>query len=240
MPQLSIAKTYANGTVLFEADLDEIKDAIELLINTTGVDEDNIQDGAVVTDLLAASAVTGAKIADEAITTSLLASDSATSTTIANDAVTSDKIAASAVTTAKILDGAVTYEKIAPNEVSCSISGSLGTTSADKSGGGAEITTTGRPVLVECFSGIFVTTNVGSGVKGCYFELKRSGTVVGTARITFSGTIQSSYTSVRIPLSSLAFVDEPAAGTYTYTLWAYTDSSASASLSGSTMYIREL
>jgi hypothetical protein len=48
MPQLSISKTYADGTTLFESDLDNIKDGLETFINTTKLDGENIQDSAIV------------------------------------------------------------------------------------------------------------------------------------------------------------------------------------------------
>lgn len=45
MPTLSITKTYADGDILTEADLDSIRTSIQTFINTTGLDTDNIQAG---------------------------------------------------------------------------------------------------------------------------------------------------------------------------------------------------
>jgi len=83
MPTLSITKTYADGSVLTEADLDNIKDDIETFLNTTKIDQDNIQAGGV---------------------------DAAS---LATDSVIAIKIQADAVTTVKILDANVTSAKLA-------------------------------------------------------------------------------------------------------------------------------
>lgn len=47
MPALSITKTYQDGDILTEADLDNIRESIEEFFNTTGIDSDNIQVGGV-------------------------------------------------------------------------------------------------------------------------------------------------------------------------------------------------
>lgn len=47
MPTLTVTKTYANGNVLTETDLDNIKDSIQTFINTTKLDADNIQDNSI-------------------------------------------------------------------------------------------------------------------------------------------------------------------------------------------------
>lgn len=47
MPALSITKTYQDGDILTEADLDNIRESIEGFFNTTGIDNDNIQTGGV-------------------------------------------------------------------------------------------------------------------------------------------------------------------------------------------------
>lgn len=43
MPTLTITKTYADGEVLLEADLDAIRSSITTFFNTTKIDDDNIQ-----------------------------------------------------------------------------------------------------------------------------------------------------------------------------------------------------
>lgn len=47
MPNLSVTKTYQDGDILTEADLDNIRESIETFFNTTGIDTDNIQAGGV-------------------------------------------------------------------------------------------------------------------------------------------------------------------------------------------------
>ncbi len=50
MPTLTITKTYQDGNVLTEADLDNIKDSIETFINVTKLDDDNLQDNGISSD----------------------------------------------------------------------------------------------------------------------------------------------------------------------------------------------
>jgi microcystin-dependent protein len=50
MPTLTITKTYQDGNVLSEADLDNIKDSIETFINVTKLDDDNLQDNGISSD----------------------------------------------------------------------------------------------------------------------------------------------------------------------------------------------
>jgi hypothetical protein len=108
MAALTITKTYSDTQVLFEADLDGIKSSLETFVNTTKLNDDNIQDqGITGTDKIAATSVTAAKIAPDTITSS----------NIAASAVTTAKIAASNITTAKIDTTAVTAAKIAANGV---------------------------------------------------------------------------------------------------------------------------
>lgn len=83
MPTITITKSYADGDVLTESDLDNIRTDVTTFLNTTKIDADNIQD----------AAISAAKLA--------------------NNAVTTDKILDANVTTAKIADNAVTAAKIA-------------------------------------------------------------------------------------------------------------------------------
>lgn len=138
MAQISITKNWADGEILLEADLDEIKSDVETFLNTTGINDDNIQNGGITgttkiatgtvgTANLASSAVTTAKIADDAVTTAKindlavttakLAATSVTTAKIAAGAVTSTELASDAVTTAKITDANVTTAKLADGAV---------------------------------------------------------------------------------------------------------------------------
>lgn len=80
MPSLSITKTYVNGNILFEQDLDNIRDDIETFVNTTKLDEDNLQDNAVTAQKLADGSVTNPKLAVNAVTNAKI-----TTQTIAKD-----------------------------------------------------------------------------------------------------------------------------------------------------------
>lgn len=48
MPTLSITKTYQDGDILTEADLDNICDSVETFLNSTGIDSDNIGTAIIV------------------------------------------------------------------------------------------------------------------------------------------------------------------------------------------------
>ncbi len=119
MSTLTINTTYDTAQILYEAQLDEIKNPIETYFNTTQIDGDNIQanildgatylaDDSISTDKLASNSVTTAKLVD-----STPSSDTGiTAAKINTDAITTAKLDDSAITTAKINDGAVTTAKI--------------------------------------------------------------------------------------------------------------------------------
>lgn len=67
MPTLTITKTYQDGDILLESDLDNIKDDVETFLNVTKLDGDNLQSGSIDTDQLAASSVTAAKLAGDLV-----------------------------------------------------------------------------------------------------------------------------------------------------------------------------
>ncbi len=105
MATLTIPKGWADGDILLEADLDAIKSAVETFMNTTQINDDNIQ----------ASGITGSsKLIDGSVNAAKLATDSVTTVKIEALAVTEAKIAALAVTSGKLASGAVsTAAKIA-------------------------------------------------------------------------------------------------------------------------------
>ena len=58
MATLSIPKNYADGTILFESDLDDIRTAVEDFINVTKLNVDNLQnDGITGSDKLVDASV---------------------------------------------------------------------------------------------------------------------------------------------------------------------------------------
>ncbi len=79
MALISVSRTYEDGEILTEADLDAFLDDVEAFLNVTKLNDDNIQDSginaatkvlnlSVSTSKLAASAVTTSKIADANVT----------------------------------------------------------------------------------------------------------------------------------------------------------------------------
>jgi hypothetical protein len=114
MASISITKTYDTGIVLTEADLDNIISSVETFINTTKINDDNIQTAGITgSSKLIDGTVTTAKLATDAVTTVKITDLNVTTGKINDLAVTAGKIAADAVITAKILDANVTTAKIA-------------------------------------------------------------------------------------------------------------------------------
>lgn len=123
MPELNIDRTYSDGEALLEADLDNIKNAVTTLNNTTKYDGDNLQsevitaakiiDGTVATSQLGAGSITTNKLNDSAITTAKIADGEIETRVIADAAVTTAKIADSNITTAKFnTDNPISSSKI--------------------------------------------------------------------------------------------------------------------------------
>lgn len=177
MPTLTTTKTYADGDILFESDLDQIRTDIETFLNVTKIDDDNIQDSgitastklldgtitaaklgtdSVITTKIADDAVTAAKLADSAVVTASIVDSSVTAAKLASDSVTTVKILDANVTTAKLADGAVTAaKKAALGQQISSSSGTFSTTSTslvDVTNLTVTITTAGRPVWLGLIS----------------------------------------------------------------------------------------
>ena len=90
MPTLSISKTYQDGDVLFEADLDNIRSAIETFLNTTKIDDDNIQDnGITASTKIIDGTISSGKLAAESITALLLDTNAITTVKVGSNSVTS-------------------------------------------------------------------------------------------------------------------------------------------------------
>jgi hypothetical protein len=145
---------------------------------------------------------------------------------IGSDAVTTVKILNSNVTTAKIADGNVTNTKLAAKNLTVSSSSGLFSTTstlANVTNLSAAITTSGRPVRV------FLTS--ASGSSGCVFRataasgspanafsvVLRDGSPIAIFDLT-GQTVTGSAGSIGVPCSSISFLDQPGAGTYTYSI----------------------
>jgi hypothetical protein len=111
---LAITRNYNDGEVLTEADLDAICDSVETFLNSTKINDDNIQNSGITgSDKLVSQSVTTAKIADLNVTTAKINDLAVTTGKLDALAVTAAKLAADAVETAKILDANVTRAKLA-------------------------------------------------------------------------------------------------------------------------------
>ena len=207
MPTLSISKTYQDGDVLFEADLDNIRSAIETFLNTTKIDDDNIQDngitastkiidGTISSGKLAAESITALLLDTNAITTVKVGSNSVTTAKINDLAVTTAKIADANITTAKLADGAATVVKKEAATIEESAgSGASGATVSSTSFTTVEevtIDVTGGPVY--CFVGpkggsYSVETSAGGTVS---FQISASdgvnpATIIAENTLAFTG-----------------------------------------------------
>lgn len=92
MPNLTITKNYSDNNELDAIMLDAALDSVSTFINTTKLDSQNLQSGAVVETTIAAGAVTESKIAINSVSTAK----------IPDSAITTVKIADLNVTTAKL------------------------------------------------------------------------------------------------------------------------------------------
>lgn len=108
MATITIRKEYEDGEILFGSDLDAIVEDIETFLNTTRINDDNIQNAGITAS---------DKLVDATVTASKLASNAVTTTKLIDDAVTQAKIADAAVGTAQLIDSNVTLAKMADASV---------------------------------------------------------------------------------------------------------------------------
>jgi len=124
MATIDIPRTYEDGEILTEADLDTAFDSVETFLNVTRINNDNIQNNGIDGGLklltasvtaakLASNSVTTAKIVDANVTNAKLADNSVSTTKIQNNAVTNDKMADDSVDTDELVDASVTVAKLA-------------------------------------------------------------------------------------------------------------------------------
>lgn len=218
MPALTIPNTFTNATTAVASEVNANFTAVSTLLNSTKLDADNLQDGAVTAAKIGTNAVTGAKLNSDTVDNSTLQYTNST-LSIKDSGVTTAKINDSAVTTAKINDGAVTQAKRA--SLGQQLSSSVSTTSTSTSftaitGLSASITTTGRPVFIGLVSdGAGSPSLIGFGTGGAYrttIRLKQDSTEI--AQWPFdAGTAGGD-----IPCSSVWHIYSVAAGTYTYSM----------------------
>lgn len=233
MPTLTITKTYADGDTLFEADLDNIKDDIENFLNVTKINDDNIQsagitgstklvDASVSSAKLASGSVTTSKINDAAVTTAKIADESITAAKFPGSTIATSYLADSAVTTAKIADANVTAVKLAAPVIAVSASsGSFSSSSLTYVSviACSSITiTSGRPVLVALTlttGNSEITTQSHSSSYSSDLEIRRDSTAIGHFRVNWDAVFNTFSFS-----SPTVIIDQPAAGSYVYSLYA--------------------
>jgi hypothetical protein len=230
MSTLTVNKTYLDGTALFEADLDNIINSLELYFNITKVGTTNIQDEAIITELLGSNSITAAKILDDAVVETKLASSAVTTAKVNDLAVTTDKIADGVVNASSLFGEEVAAAKFAltaPEITATAVNLTTGTLSET-------ITTTGNPVLVilvpstetadatltNAFSSTQNTFPGSSENASIFVSLSRAGSMIASTNLLANQPIGDS-TVCRFGLlpSSFLFIDlDLPPGTYTYTL----------------------
>lgn len=222
MSTLSITKDYNTGEPVFEADLDAMKSSVETFVNTTKLNDDNIQDNGITAS---------SKIADATITAAKLDADSITTTKINNLAVTTAKLGDLAVDTTALGAAAVTKAKMeAINyarsaNISTSVSGNTTTQVASVS-----LTTTGRPVIIMWTPDSTGATSLkitGASLTSLSHTAQFLRDAVATATYTVLMQTIGSADNIDFewPASTYWSVDMPAAGTYTYSMTIQTNTS---------------
>lgn len=103
MPILSVTRSYEARKTPVQSDIDNIVDDIEILVNTTKLDDTNFQTSGITAST---------KFVDGSISTSTIRNSNITTAKIADGSITNAKINDRAVTTAKIVDSAVTNAKL--------------------------------------------------------------------------------------------------------------------------------
>lgn len=223
MSQIIVQTTHAANTELTEDNLDVIRDSIETFVNITKLGDDNIQDAGITAS---------SKIVDGTITAAKIAPSAATAAKITAANVTTAKLDSTCVTTAKLAANAVTNAKLA--DFNYSVSSDIGfstTSTSDTLVATVSITTNGRPVRIALFPGSSsilgacritmstASTDTDNSTRGV-FVLKRSSTEVAKSIVDL--TVPRISHQTVMPGTMITFIDDLAAGTYTYNLYART------------------
>lgn len=109
MANLATTRSYLTGDLLLDTDFNAFLDDIELFLNDTKINNDNIQDQGVNAALKAASAsITTQKLSDEIVTSEKLTENNLTQAVFAADNITTIKLADNSISTADLLDSTVT------------------------------------------------------------------------------------------------------------------------------------
>jgi hypothetical protein len=201
MPLINIDRTYADGDILFEADLDNIKTACETLLNTTLLDSENFQSNS---------------IAEANINSGIF--------------TTSDKISTYTIPVTKINNSAIANAKIASNTLpmrtTSSYSGTENTSSGQNSAVSSLATTASTSTRGVLMTPVGSTSYgwLASSTSSVTYPLsitstltyKKGATTVGSVDIgatIYFGTFSSGTVVYYIPISSVKhpFGQAPAA-----------------------------
>lgn len=248
MPTLDISRTYNTAEVLDEVDLDNIVDGIETFVNTTKLDDDNIQDdGITASDKLVDDSVTGDKLHTNVADASTIELSS-NALQVKDAGITAAKLATNAVTTVKITAANVTRAKLeAVGQQSANQTTNpqttTSTTLADVTGLSVSITTSGRPVVI-CLQS---TNNEDSYISivaaavGTYYTkvaLLRDGTLLKA--LNCGSAYGNASAATRHALGQM-WIDPVSAGTYTYKIQiAMSTAATSAAISNAQLVAYEL
>jgi len=212
-------------------------------IATSAVTTAKIAELGITTAKLAADSVTEAKLATNAVTTAKIQDGQVLTANIETSQVTTAKIANTNITAALINNNDITTPKIADASIltvkkpalnyaqSATANYSMSSTTPGNAGISATITTTGNPVYVfgqptpnaaEGYFGISrgsvgMTSNYGAGG---VLTLKRDTTTIAQYQIAIAAPNPSlagiQNLELALPPGVIAYIDHPAAGTYSY------------------------
>jgi hypothetical protein len=226
VPTFTMTKNWDDGSALTESMLDDIKTSVETFLNTTKLDADNLQDGAITAAKIGTGAVTEAKLGANAVTSAKLASSAGTD---GDRAVTSDHIRNNAVTTAKINDNAVTQAKKETRStgtgagnlaLSTAVTGYSNTGTTYDLVGSINLTTLGGIVHISLVSDggpayVAVATNTADNAAAAVIKFMANNTDLAQFEIKTqsdgAGTLR-----LELPPSAFHHVYIPSAGTYTF------------------------
>lgn len=256
MAQLDVRRLYEDGKELLKNELDAFVDDIEVFVNLTQLNDDNLQDasitasskfvdGTVTNAKFVSSTLEAAKFASDSITTGKLADGIVGTTQLASSSVDSTKIATGAITAAKILDGNITDIKIKNTQVTTAFTaaGDANLFSSASAKASCTITTTStRPVLISIVGGStrkLRQDSVGTSASGLIFFIAVTRTTSGTTTFWKLGNWAVASNSNLIEFKkahcpSFCFIDDsPGIGTHTYSLYYGENHSGGADFSGS-------
>ncbi len=239
MAQLDISRGYSNGEALLEADLDLIRTDIITFVNTTKLNDDNIQSNSIDADvklvnatvtaaLIQAETITSAKIAPLAITTAKIINDAVTTAKIADLAVTNGKLDTAAIPVAKFADNSITVAKRATPVKTIATTAanvtSSSTSEVDVTNATVDITTTGKAVMVylqhqstTSSAGLRIDTWNQTPGSVSNFRVYRDATPIGYFPMKCAAW-HDTYGDLLfpIPAGGITLIDAIGAGTYTY------------------------